>query len=370
MSDLDKYIIARWAYSIGDPIMSDAEYTVLHNAMLSKYPQDPYCNRSWSSDPCPVELLRKYGYFEMIKAVVLSDKTESIPSLNSVYEVSDVYRYMHTTHSLSYKLDGWNIQASYYNGDLINVQSRGRYTDAIEANALSAKVPGKIDMGGKVLVTTECTIPDSELPWFVEHYGNKSQRGAVSTAIANPNSCLDKVAVHAHGIRCSDKIEDKFATLRDLGFQVPEHTYVSDYTSLMQAVKAYSDRKDSYGYPTDGVVVAGHMTKAIRIYGWEEPIYKSFITGYSQSYGPHSIAIKCEIYPIRMRNSTQNIIPVTNLSRIIKNNLRIGYPIAFKIISSAIADLDEEATRLLQKEWDGREATYQYMIKENEFMKG
>lgn len=369
MTDFEKYIIARWAYSVGEPIITDAEYTVLHNAMMHKYPQDPYCDRSWSSDPCPVDLLKKYGYRELIQAVVLADKTESIPSLNTIYDVHEMYGKMNTVHSLSYKLDGWNTQASYYNGSLINVQSRGRARDVIDMNALAPKFPQKIDMDGKVLITAECTVPNDQYQWFIDHYGNKSQRGAVSTAIANARNCMDHIAVHAHGIRCAGKVENKFELLRSLGFEVPMYTYVSDYDTLIQTVKKYSDYKGTYGLLTDGVVIEGEMTKALRIYGWEEPIHTSFVTGYAESYGPHSIAVKCEIYPIRMQNSTQSIIPVTNLSRIIKNNLRIGHPIAFKTISAAIADLEENATRLLQEEWAGREGEYQQLVKAREVMK-
>lgn len=106
MTDIVKYIIARWAYSVGQPIMSDAEYTVLDRAMKAKYPKNPYCLRSWSSDPCPVAMLREYGYPQLIRAVVLSDKTESIPSLNSLIEVRTMYESMHAPHSVSLRSMG------------------------------------------------------------------------------------------------------------------------------------------------------------------------------------------------------------------------------------------------------------------------
>ena len=58
MTDIVKYIIARWAYSVGQPIMSDAEYTILDRSMKARFPKNPYCQRSWSSDPCPVAMLK------------------------------------------------------------------------------------------------------------------------------------------------------------------------------------------------------------------------------------------------------------------------------------------------------------------------
>lgn len=369
MNDFLKYIIARWAYSVGQPIMTDAEYTVLDRAMKATHANNPYCQRSWSSDPCPTAILREYGYEDLIKAVVLSDKTESIPSLNTDYEVQREYGAMHTPHSVSFKHDGWNIQASYYNGALINIQTRGRSTDAVNANVLSSKFPKTIPEMGKVLVVTECTVPDAEFDWFKKNFHVTSQRGAVSTALANPVQCLDHIAIHAHGVRCQSPVIDKFALLKSWGFQTPMHAVVSTYADLLEQIKVFSDYKERYGYPTDGLVVEGASTKALRIAGWEEPIYRSFVQGFNETYGPHSIAIQALIYPIQLQNSVQRQIPVTNVRRVIELNLRPGYPIAFRIASSAIAVVDEESTRLLQKEWAGREDAYRQYIKMNEAYK-
>lgn len=369
MSDLEKYIIARWAYSVGQPIMSDAEYTVLDRAMKAQVPDNPYCTRSWSSDPCPVDLLRKYGYTDLIKAVVLSDKTESIPSLNTLVEVRTTYSGMSEPHSVSYKIDGWNIQASYYNGDLVNIQTRGRSTDAVDAKALAPLFPSSIPEQGKVLVVTECCVPDSEFSWFKSTFGVTSQRGAVSTALANPSLCLTHVKLLAHGVRCSSVVGDKFELLRSWGFEVPMYAWVSSYEELMSQVEAFSTYKEGYGIPTDGLVVEGTSTYALRIKAWEEPIYKSYVTGYKETYGPHSIAIQCTIYPIQLANSVQRQLPATNVSRIVNLNLRPGLPIAFRLASSAIADIDEESTRLLQQEWAGREDTYRRFVQLNEAMK-
>lgn len=369
MTDFSKYVIARWAYSVGKPIISDAEYTVLDRAMKAKFPDNPYCLRSWSSDPCPVYLLKEYGYEDLIQEVVLSDKTESIPSLNSHYEVRSMYGSMSKPHSVSFKIDGWNIQASYYNGTLIHVQTRGRSCDALDASALRPLLPSTIPEQGRVLVVMECSVPDKEFGWFKQHFGITSQRGAVSTALANPESCLDHIALHAHGVRCTSPVTDKFALLKSWGFEVPMYAWVSSFGELMDQVKAFSEYKTAYGIPTDGLVVEGDCTRALRIEGWEEPIYQSYVLGYEETYGPHSIAIQCQIYPIKLPNSVQRQLPATNLGRIVSLNLRPGAPVAFRIASSAIADLDEDSTRLLQKQWAGREEEYREMIKMNETMK-
>ena len=50
-------------------------------------------------------------------------------------------------------------------------------------------------------------------------------------------------------------------------------------------------------------------------------------------------------------------------------NLQLNSPIAFRVASSAVADFDEDATRLLQKQWAGRYPEYCERIKEDEEIK-
>lgn len=372
MTDLERYIVARWAYSVNQPIMSDAEYNILEAAMKQKYPASPYCKQSWSSDPCPVGILKKYNREDLIRAVVLSDKTESIPSLNSLIEVRSEYVNMHTPHRLSFKLDGWNIQASYYNGALIHVQTRGRSTDAVDANVLKPKFPQSIPIKGRVLVTSELIVPNADFQWFKDKYGCVSQRGSCSTALAKGGEALEHVKVLAHGIRAPQKVDPhkKLTLLKNFGFEVPLSTIVESYDQLMEQVDRMSEMKESYPYPTDGLVCEGDLhVRAIRIKGWEEPIYRSYVMGYDEHYGPHSISIQLNIFPIKLPNSTQRNIPATNIARIMSLGLMPGAPIAFRIASSSIADLDEESTRALHTQWRGRYPEYKFMVETNESLK-
>ncbi len=371
MTDFERYVLARWAYSVGEPIMDDASYNILQASMKARFPQSPYVTQAWSSDPCPVGLLEKYNYQHLIKAVVLSDKTESIPSLNTLIAVKTEYYSMRGKHRLSFKLDGWNIQASYYNGHLIHVQTRGRSTDAMDANVLKELLPKTISILGRVLITLELVVPNADFPYFKD-LGCTSQRGSCSTALARGGVALSHVALLAHGIRASTPIEpcDKLSVLKEMGFQTPMSTIVSTYDELMSQVDNMTDLKDTYPYPTDGLVCEGSdRVRAIRIKGWEEPIYQSYILGYEEHYGPHAISIQCNIFPIRLANSTQRVLPATNISRIMSLHLMPGAPVAFRIASSSIADIDEDATVALQKQWEGREAEYQFQVEANESLK-
>ena len=56
-----RYILARWCYMMGEPIISDIEYDALDKAYKEKYPYTEYATRKWAYDDCPKELLQQYG---------------------------------------------------------------------------------------------------------------------------------------------------------------------------------------------------------------------------------------------------------------------------------------------------------------------
>lgn len=362
----DLYVIARWAYSIGEPIIDDAQYNMLHQMIVEKYPDWEYVTRSWSSDPCPIELLKSYNLLDLIRKVVLTDKTESIPSLQTELDVKYELSNLNQTCTLSYKLDGWNVQASYYNGKLIQFQSRGRSTDtAVNLDHMWHYLPQEIPQKGRITVTLEAIVPNEEFIELKEKYGYKSQRGSVSGCFARPD-LQHFVKFIAHGIIGDLNPINPFPLLKSWGFEVPTYIVVNNYNEVLEGIETIGDALTHYEYPTDGLVIRGDFMRAIRIGAWKEPILRSYVTGYDESYGSHRIGIKCAIYPVQLANSTQKLVSVTNLKRIIENNLQIGYPIAFRLSSMAIADLDEEATRILQEQWKDNYEEYRRLIENNE----
>ena len=368
MTDLEKYVIARWTYSIGTPIISDAEYSLLHTLMQTEYPDNEYVNRSWSSDPCPVTLLKKYDMEQYIKAVILSDKTESIPSLNSYREIGEEFSDIEEEVEVSYKHDGWNIQASYFNGSLIHVQTRGRSSDAIITDHIWDMFPQHIPPKGKITVVSELTANREAFEYAKKRFGNVSQRGCVSTFLANKD-VTHMLSVHSFKIIGDTPYLADKSLLKQWGFNVPMYQKVSSYEELLEAIKVFSDYLPNYDFPTDGLVVAGDKTRAIRVAAWEEPILRSYVTGYKQEFGPYACSIGLVIYPIKRDNSTQVNIPATNIKRLIEMDLKPGHPVAFKIVSSAIAAIDEEATHLLHKTYKGRFEEFQQQIQQEEKLK-
>lgn len=362
----ERFVIARWAYSVGSPIMSDADYSVLLNYMQSRYPDDEYVNRSWSSDPCPIDLLVKHGLQRLAESVVITDKTESIPSINTWVDLYAELGSFRGQGSLSMKHDGWNIQASYYEGHLVKIQTRGRVYNSLDMSLLRDKVPAMIPWGGRVNIVHEATVSKKNFGFCKSTFGNVDERSAVHTLLSRPEyvHMIDLHALDIHGVKLNGNC--KFLALKEAGFQIPTYLPVTDYSEIESAIHILSKVHETYESPTDGMVFEGSCTRAIRLAAWEEPILQSYVTGYAESYRIHYISPELEIRPITRKGGVQRKIAITNWQRIIDNNLRIGYPVAFRIASGVTADFDEDATRLLQKEYEGHYREYREKVDREE----
>lgn len=354
LSEREQYILARWSYSVGNPVISDAEYSKLHHYMVNKFPNDPYVNRTWSEDPCPKELLERIERTDLICNVTLTDATESIPSIGTWLELKNEFEFFQGTATVSMKHDGWNIQFNYYNGELVDIHTRGRKGGNLKVQRLCTMVPDKIPYRGRVKIVQELTVPLYLWSEVRKLYGSANPRNAVHTLLAKSetNQYLQLHAVDAHGIDYAGR--NKFEVLKDMGFDVPLYKVVSNYSELQFVMKELSANKQTYVAETDGLVFDGFTKKALRLLAWEEPIYQSYVTGYFEKYSKFRLNPSVTIFPVLCGGRNQRQVNMTNLGRIIKNNLRIGSPIAFRNASDAIADIDENITSLLQKEWAGK----------------
>ncbi len=369
LSPRELFIYSRWAYSMGESVITDEEYSRLVSYMQTEYPNDPYVHRTWSDDPCPKDLLVEIGRGDLVYNVTLTDATESIPSLNSWAELKNKLEFWEGKGTLSMKHDGWNVQFNYYNGELLSIHTRGRAGNNMAVERLSSKVPLTIPQMGKVKVVQELTVPMYLWPEIRERFGNANPRNAVHTLLAKADTdqYLQLHAVDVHGVELQDRC--KFDVLSEWGFNIPLYKKINNYPELLYVLRELSANRDSYLAPTDGVVFDADIHWAIRLMAWEEPIYESFVEDYIEKYSMHRINPSIKIYPVLCSGRKQRQVNITNWQRIINNNLQIGSPIAFRNASDSIADIDERVTRLLQKQWAGNWTGWAKKIKEDQEIK-
>lgn len=364
MTDYELFIIARWAYSVGEEFISDVEYSTLEKDLKAKMPDDPYVNRPWSLDPCPTELLEKYGLERLKKHIKLSSNAESIPALTTEEELINMFSTLSSKSRLSFKIDGWHMCVHYYNGKYVSANTRGRTGTSKEAEVMKFIVPQEIPYKGRVMISGEVSMPNDRWELFKLKTGATAQRASVSTAIANADA--ENIKMLAFAIDADEDIPetaDRYVLLRNMGFSTPYSVWVNDYEQLLKGIELMSRRSVSYNYLTDGLVIENPSIQyAIRLGAWKEEVLCSYVTGYSEKPGMYGVSEVLKIRPVEVKGNVRSQVNITNLQQIINNNLQIGLPVAFNVRSSANAVIDVTNTRRLQKEWYSRYEDYRKKI--------
>lgn len=345
------YTISRWAYSIGQPIISDAEYDILQRVMYGSSAVEK--EATWSMEGCPTELLREYGLDHLIREVELSgEKSESIVSINSESEARSYYAEREgRLYHVSLKMDGWNMQPWYRDGVYVKTESRGRTRDAIDASALSAVLPSEIGCKGIQRVYGEAILTAEaleELQRLFPEKNYKYRRSAVSGALANAPHLL---TFYAFGLDDDFlDVRDKFEQLQAWGFTVPPHT-LCRAENVVDTVCQLSESRD-YSLSTDGVVIYGtgnglaKDVRALRLFSWKNNLFISKIIGYSESTGRHYVGLKLLIEPVETPSGVQREIDIDNLDRVCRYNLLPGKFVVFEKVSAAVEHINMHLTML------------------------
>ena len=363
MTLLEKYIIARWCYAIGEDFIDDIEYKYIEEQLRKKGLAQDYLGISWSDDPCPIEILQKYDLMEFWRDIKFSHKSESIRSINSEEEFLTQFSTLKEKTRVSYKIDGFNIQANYFNGGFISAETRGRTGNSLNASVVSEILPKRIPYKGKIKITGELSIPKDRWKLYSLETGNTSQRNSVSTVLARGDT--EYMSYLAFNIQTEREeiFQDIYNVLEQLGFQTPMCIYVNSFSGLNQAVIELGDHNRHYNYLTDGLVVENkNLQVAVRIREWKEKVLQSYITGYSENRGIYGDNIVADIRPILVDGARRSKVSVTNLQYLIDYNLRIGSPIAFDLRSAVNCVLNTTKTKDLHSEYNGRFEAFREMI--------
>lgn len=359
----ENYIMARWTYLMGEPILSDPEYDRVEKEFKALFPESPYSNRPWSFDECPAALLQKYGREDLICNPTMGYAAESIYSINNEPEFNTTFKGLNEKSRLSFKIDGWNTRVSYYNHHIVKVESRGRSGNNLSMNNLYKLFPQTVPYSGRVAVTGELSIPNNKWEEFKKLTGNADQRASVRTALAR--SAVEFLSFCAFNLFVEDGLEeqDQYEVLTKLGFVTPRFVWVYNFEDLKKKMWYMSYINPVYPYLTDGLVIENSTQQlAIRLGAWEEQCYKSYVTGYEENQGMYGTFLKVCCYPIIVGGKTFSKISINNIASIIENDLRIGYPIAFNKRSEANVVIDSTKTFELQRSWVGNLKEYQLKI--------
>lgn len=350
------YTISRWAYSIGEPIMEDVEYDILQKEVRGKDVAEK--EDSWSTEECPIALLKTYGLDSLIRAVITTgEKSKSIVSINSVREAELYYEERATREFLlSYKMDGFNTQPHYLEGVRAATLSRGRKTDSVDYSAVDVVLPEKIDVKGHVRIYGETSLTKTAFEKLKARFPSRnytSRRNAVIGAMVNAPELL---SFHAFNFDDGDDFydtQDKFLILQRWGFNVPPFRTCRG-VDVVKTILEMSNSRD-YALKSDGIVVTGLNTalvndmRAVRIYSWARKTYVAKIVSYQESHGRHFIGMKLVIEPTQTADGIQRHIDIDNVARIQKYKLLPGQRVVFEKVSDAVEHINLPLTALLNK---------------------
>ena len=286
---------------MGESIISDIEYDKIEKQFKSWYPDDIHSKQPWSFDKCPIEILKQANRQSLICDPVMGYMAESIYSINNWYELEQTLANLNERSRLSFKIDGWNTRVSYFNGNIVNIQTRGRSGTNLDIGNILGMFPKNIDIQGRVAITGELSIPHSRWPMFQNITGNQDQRASVRTALARGD--IDALSFLAFNIFIENDTSDfdQYAMLKQLGFRTPMNTYVTDYTGLKNAINYMTLMNNGYDYLTDGLVIENSKFQyAIRLGAWEEQSMSSYVTGYEEGQGSYGTFLKVKCAPIKV----------------------------------------------------------------------
>lgn len=364
MSIHTKYILARWCYLMGEPYLSDIEYDKVERQFWELYPDDIHSKQPWSFDACPEEILKKYNRASLICNPIMGYMAESIYSINNWDELKKTLGSLRKRSRISFKIDGWNTRVSYFNGHIVNIQTRGRQGNNLDIRNVAELFPKTIPIKGRVAVTGEMSIPNGLWSMFRDITGNSDQRASVRTALArNDVKYLSFLAFNIF-IENSESNFDQYEKLKELGFVTPRFMFTENYDGLLKVMRYMSGLSKGYGYLTDGLVIENEdIQYAIRLEVWEERNMFSYVTGYEENQGAYGTFFKVLCNPVINEGKTFTKISINNIAQIIENRLEIDSPIVFNLRSAANVVIDVGATKHLQDVWRGKYTEYKEYLK-------
>lgn len=198
----DAFALIRYAYRIGDPVVTDKDYDAFESAFRENFPGSMYATQTYDDDPVPYNLLHSFGitpitfnssddYNDMVTA--LND--DKSLSMSSVTKIEDAWPYFQMLRSnkldfmASLKTDGVNTKMLYYKGDLLISLSRGRgAANSLDYMTGSSKImPRSISNYNdieKLRITGESYVDKDKLQYLRDKYDVNRYKTSKSSAIS------------------------------------------------------------------------------------------------------------------------------------------------------------------------------------------
>ncbi len=373
------YILTRYFYRIGEPVISDEFYDKLENFLRGSHYEKfkEYLDRTYDEDPIPFDLLSVIGC-EPVSVVSFNEERSSLYnylnedksfSIRSVTDYDSTFPFFREAKEqkqdlcISLKVDGVNTKMLYVNDKFALSLSRGRdegnsfdYTD----NSALIMPPVFKTGNEQVNVVGESFGLDEGLLHLRKKYnkpdGYVSGKSSAISLLRVRHELEDykflKTAVFSASV--GSTLTESFQILEQSGFLVVPHFLIhweeipDDFQEFKVWAKEYVfDRMwDLHGgFPSDGVVAEVNDLRwvgkqhnqyvsrqlALKFEQWSYKLYKGIIKNIRIEQRRVRCSVRVEIEPlVTSDGNTARIINVFNPSILIKNNLHEGMSVYFE----------------------------------------
>ena len=378
------YILARYCYRIGEPILEDGEYDIIER-YLRAHPTakiKAYLERTYDDDPVPVELLKAMD-MEPLEFVNVADKSnlnaildeEKSNSIESCVKYEEAFEYFKMLRSnkldfvASLKMDGVNTKMLFSNDIFSLALSRGRSErDSFDyTKGVARVIPHKLESDIEYLkVTGESFVVEEALPLLRQKYDEKKYKTSKSSAMSmlrvqhasEDYKYLKTVVFSAEGL--ADTLHDMFDKLEDAGFSTAPHISFS-WEDIPEDFDTFCKWLDDnifdpihelgLGMPSDGVVIEvddllwigeqknqySTRQKALKFSYWAFHCEYGIITDIEIAQQRVYKSVKVKIQPMTTYDGCEaRVINTFNPGILIKNDLFIGQKVYFERNSGAV----------------------------------
>lgn len=380
---VERFLLARYLYKVGNPALEDREYDNLlaeieRGVSVGIYTEAiEFINRTYDDDPVPYDLLLKYAIPIETTTSTGSDRSflveDKSMSIQKVDNMSDVFGFINSFRgerfALSIKMDGDNIKSELNNGELLLSLTRGRDSEGIEVTtSVKNLMPDNMLMKEHKVITGEVFVPERFLGHLKNTYDQnkyKTTRTAAMTMLRRPQDhkpedlqLMEYVIFSCDGL--APTVSETYEQLSRLGFAVPPIlTFEQDipdtleqftpfFTELMERMYSLQTAR---GLPADGLVLEvdrfdvtstvrnqyDSRQIAVKFGHWSSSIYTGIIKNIIMEQRKAYCCCKVEIEGVTTDDGcTATVINVYNPSHILDKNLWIGDEIQFERQSGTI----------------------------------
>lgn len=241
-------------YGDGKVIMTDAEYDRL------------------------VEQAERLGYIETVGSAPvdsIAKITHEHPmlSLDKCHSIAEIKDFIKNKEVVAmYKADGLSLSATYIDGILTRLETRGDGTTGndimFHANSIE-NLPKHIDCGGKYVIDGECVILRSDFEDINSKMTESEQYSHPRNLAAGTLNLIDPSVSKKRHLRfyawdiieggCGDTLFSNLHEANTLGFETVGFDKIGgefgfEAENLQNLLDAYKENSDKKGFPIDGVV--------------------------------------------------------------------------------------------------------------------